>query len=369
MSDIKVDKYVDMNEEYSSLTIDHISHSSLNALSVSPRYFRKYKERELEEYKSRALDIGSAIHCYILRPMDFNEEFFTSDVVPVGGMMGVFIETIVAIEKDDFNGLDGLSVESTLDDIYCLAHETAGFKTKIETVIKNFEKSDNQDYYKLLKDHYGMIHLTDKEFSIVVNCRNSIMYHKLCNDLFVDTPLDNRLTFNEKELNFSTDGTGFELEHNSYKIKSIIDRLIIDRDNNVIYLIDLKTTSSSVYNFEGSYRKYKYYRQLALYKQAMSYVCEKLKLNLADFVIKCYIVAVQTTGLNECVVYEPSEKDLKKGEKEIDSLLERLVWHCEKDSWDYPREYYESNSVVEICISNGEVISEEEEHSESIKTE
>tara|TARA_R110002020_G_scaffold208452_6_gene414196 strand:- start:6089 stop:7189 length:1101 start_codon:yes stop_codon:yes gene_type:complete len=363
-----IDTEIDLDlDEYRVLDIDHISHSSLGALSVSPLYFRKYKEKELEEYKSRSLDLGSAIHCYVLRPTDFNSEYFTNDVAPVGGMMGTFIETLVAIEKDDFEGLDGRFSDNTLDDIYILAYEQAGFKTKIETVIKNFEKPENQEYYNLLRKHYGMIHLSSKEFSTLVNCNNAIIYHKLCNALFVKSPLDNRLCFNEKEVLFSTDDTIFKSDNYEFKIKSIIDRLVVDRDSKTIYLIDLKTTSSSVYNFESSYRKYAYYRQLALYKQSL--IAALPGIGVADYTIKCYIVAVQTTGLNECVVYEPSEKDLKKGEKEIQSLIDRLVWHSEKNSWDYPKEYYETDSVVEICISNDEVISKEEEYTEESKAE
>ena len=185
--------------------------------------------------------------------------------------------------------------------------------------------------------------------------------------LFVNSPLDNRLCFNEKEVLFSTNDTIFKSDHYEFKIKSIIDRLVVDRDDKIIYLIDLKTTSSSVYNFESSYRKYAYYRQLALYKQALQTALPGV--GLADYTIKCYIVAVQTTGLNECVVYQPSAKDLKLGEVEIQSLIDRLVWHSEKNSWDYPREYYETDSVVKICISNDAVISKEEEYTKESETE
>ena len=47
------------------MKIDHLSHSSLSALKVSPQYFVKYKNRELNR-SNKGFELGSAIHCYIL---------------------------------------------------------------------------------------------------------------------------------------------------------------------------------------------------------------------------------------------------------------------------------------------------------------
>ena len=72
------------------MEITHISHSSLSALKVSPQYFVKYINRELSK-DSKSLDLGSAIHCFILENDQFNDRYIVSDVDVVGGMMGTFI--------------------------------------------------------------------------------------------------------------------------------------------------------------------------------------------------------------------------------------------------------------------------------------
>ena len=57
------------------MEISHVSHSSLSALKVSPQYFQKYINRELKQDDSRYLDLGSAIHCYILENSTFNDKY------------------------------------------------------------------------------------------------------------------------------------------------------------------------------------------------------------------------------------------------------------------------------------------------------
>ena len=79
------------------IEFDHLSHSSLSALNVSPKYFLKYKRRELD-HDSKAFDLGSAIHCYVFERKDFEDRYVISYNNPVGGMMGIFIESYVEAE-------------------------------------------------------------------------------------------------------------------------------------------------------------------------------------------------------------------------------------------------------------------------------
>jgi len=320
---------------------DHVSHSSLSALSVSPRYFQKYKAREL--YKdSKAFDLGSAIHCYVLEHKEFNNRYAIAPSNPVGGMMGKFIEAYVEAENIMIN--DNMPKELKLDSyvtLHELCYDKAGFKTALETVLKKFNSEENQTYYKFLKENSDKIILSQDDMDIIINCYNNLIEHQMTN----------RLLWREDGEDMKPE---FEISwiYNNVKIKSIIDNLILDVENKRIFIVDLKTTSKSVYNFDRSYYTYGYYRQMAIYKLAVNSYIKKLGIDIKDYDINLYIVVVQTTGLHECVVYKPNLTDLSVGTDEFDKLIERYKWHVNKSLWDFPMEYYKDNGIINLKLSD-----------------
>jgi len=137
-----------------------------------------------------------------------------------------------------------------------------------------------------------------------------------------------------------------------FKMRSIIDRLIVDESTKTIIVVDLKTTAKNVHKFLRAYEMYGYYKQLALYRQAaIWYAKEVLELDISDWTFEEYIVAVQTTGYNECVVYKPSADDLKQGSTETLVALKRMEWHFDNDKWDFPKEYYEGDGVITLNLN------------------
>jgi hypothetical protein len=329
------------------MKIDHVSHSSLSALKVSPQFFIKYKNRELDR-DSRSLDLGSAIHSYILEQEKFYDRYIICDVPVIGGMMGTFIEFMV--ENEEWTPTQKVLCDVELHKI---CYEKSGFKIPLATVVAKLKLEGNKNYLNFLRQAAGKTVLSEDEFGIVINCTESINVHKtartLCNtnDLSGGTP----------ELEISWTYKDFP-----YKIKSIIDNLILDKDKKEVRIVDLKTTAKSVYNFVRSYVSYGYYRQLGIYRLAVHSYLKELGEDPSDYNIFSYIVAVQTTGLFECVVYEPDNTDLSVAVDEFESLLDRLKWHSDHDHWDYPMEYYSNNGIIKIKLSD-EAISRIKENS------
>ena len=56
------------------INIDHISWSGLREFKKSPAHYLAYLERKKEE-PTDAMKRGSAVHCYVLRPDDFEKEY------------------------------------------------------------------------------------------------------------------------------------------------------------------------------------------------------------------------------------------------------------------------------------------------------
>jgi len=329
--------------------LNHISHSSLSALSVSPQYFLKYKRRELDR-DSKAFDLGSAIHCWLFEHKEFDNRYVVSHANPVGGMMGVFIESYVEAEDTMIN--EHMPKEMKLDGyvtLHELCYDKAGFKTALETVLKKFNSDENQAYYKFLKENLGKTVLSQDDMTTIVACYDSIMRHEKAKSLI-------RPSDGEQKPEFEISWIYKEID-----VKSIIDNLILDVENKKVYIVDLKTSSKSVYNFERSYFSYNYYRQMAIYRLAVHSYLEKLGMDTKEYDILSYIVVVQTTGLHECVVYKPDLADLSFGLDQFDELVNRYKWHVDNNQWDFPMEYYKNDGVVNLKLSD-EFISRIEEN-------
>ena len=340
------------------MKIDHVSHSSLSALRVSPLFFQKYLNRELDQDDNKSFTLGSAIHCYILEMEKFDSRYMVSSIQPIGGMMGKFLEAIVKNEKyvlesvhDSTEDTPEEFVLKNTDHLYQHCYDIAGFKTPIAGVITKL--AAHKSYLDFLRRAHDKLVLSQDEMGIILNIATTIQAHTTASKLLNVSELSGAEP--EKEILWT---------HKGFKVKSIIDNLILDRESKTVTIVDLKTTAKSVYSFSKAYSAYGYYRQIAIYKMgAISYL-ESLGENPMEYDFKTYIVAVQTTGLFECVVYEPDSLDLSIAVDEFENLLDRLKWHQDHDHWGYPMEYYINDGIIKIKL-NDESISRIRESSEN----
>lgn len=340
------------------MKINHVSHSSLSALKISPLYFQKYINRELDQDDSRYLDLGSAIHCYILENHLFNDKYIISNTDVIGGMMGKFLEALVENEKyvtesvhDSTEDVPGEFVLINTDHLYQHCYDISGFKLPIASVINKLKTKENNDYLNFLREAMGKHVLSQEEMGVIINCSETVKMHAVAANILNTSELSGGEP--EKEILWT---------HKGFKVKSIIDNLILDKEQKLVTVTDLKTTSKNPYNFIRSYTSYGYYRQIAIYKLAAQDYLKQLGENPMDYDFKTYIVALQTTGLYECVVYEPDNTDLSIAIDEFESLLDRLKWHQDHNRWEYPMEYYNNNGIIKIKLSD-ETISRIRENS------
>tara|TARA_R110000824_G_scaffold50657_4_gene141294 strand:- start:410 stop:1018 length:609 start_codon:yes stop_codon:yes gene_type:complete len=201
---------------------------------------------------------------------------------------------------------------------------------------------------EFLQQAEGKHILSQEEIETITQCAASAARHAVAGNIL--NPVEAEP---EKEILWT---------HQGFKVKSIIDNLILDKERKLVTVTDLKTTSKSPYNFIRSYTSYGYYRQIAIYKLAVLDYLAELGEDPTEYDFKTYIVALQTTGLYECVVYEPDSLDLSIAIDEFESLLARLKWHQDHNHWDYPMEYYNNNGIIKIKLSD-EAISRIRENS------
>ena len=227
------------------MEIKHVSHSSLSALKVSPEYFKKYVNRELVN-DSRYLDLGSAIHCYILENSEFNNRYIVSEGSVIGGMMGKFIHALVENEKyvlesvhDSTEDTPAEFVLQNEDHLYQHCYDLAGFKIPIATVIKKLDQPENKNYLSFLLEASGKHILSQEEMETIILCADAVRRHAVASNVLNPVGAEP-----EKEILWT---------HKDFKVKSIIDNLILDKDKKLVTITDLKTTSKSPYSFIRSY--------------------------------------------------------------------------------------------------------------------
>jgi len=274
------------------------------------------------------MDLGTMVHLALLEP----DLYIVSHCERPNGMLGEFI--------DKYLFLDRLEEDDRLK----IAYEESGFKLSYEAVIKKFNQKSVQAYIEERSTHGDKIFI-DRATKYKV-------------DKAVQAVLEDELAYKllDPELNAYS-----ELEiywEDSIKRKSKIDRLVIDVENKVATNVDLKTTSSNVFDlpimkegtgnvlndyifrgFMASYVKYKYYRQQAYYDDAIRYWLEEKFRNSSEWTIEHKIIAVETSAPFDCAVYSFSDKWIKAGKREVENLIARLKWHKETNYWNKPKDY------------------------------
>ena len=124
---------------------------------------------------------------------------------------------------------------------------------------------------------------------------------------------------------------------------------MFDHVNKKIILIDLKTTSD-VYNFKHSVEEFDYYRQIAFYICAITwYMLNELNLNVDDYDLEAYIIAIQTNGNNEVRVFNMfNEDELLNRKNVISDALQRISYHINSNDWDHTIEYYTNGGIEQL---------------------
>lgn len=316
-----------------------VSNSGLAALSVSPRVYRNYKDR-VEQSTASYFNLGSATHCKVLEPTEFDDRYVVSKYPAPGGMYAAFIDVLYRTrkEKDEKKRMAN-------------AHAEAGFKLKLETVQAKFEKETSmQNYYNELIENEERIVLDRSDELAIEACMKGTRGHDKASQLLYGYVLSD--CRNELEVVWQ------HPKHPWFKMKSIFDRVILDETSKTAILVDLKTTSKPVSSFKHSYLKYDYHRQMALYKMGLKWYLENeftcsdgSKPIIEDWNFEVYIVATQTNGYGDTAVYTPCEEDLELGLKQADNLLDRMAWHFDNDKWDQPVEYYTNDGVLTLRIN------------------
>lgn len=320
------------NKEYTE--IKAISNSSLNLLEQSPKKFLKFYNLEFEESDKKYFLIGSAIHCYILEYNEFFKRYkFLDYTAPNSANKKLFLDLYIS-SKGDKN--------ERLINAYKKSYST--YAAKDETVL---EKA--KELLKELSSYLKYLKYKDKGIDIIPGYLKTYL-EKLKKELTNNTTANNLLFSVPTEINdidiFNELPIIWEqtIENTPYTLKALLDRVILDHDKKLIQLIDLKTTVDIKEFKTSSFFKYHYDRQLSFYSLAiMNYFKQEYPdLNIEDYTIEHYIVAVNKEMEPETAVFKITNSTILNASKQVSNLLNIAHWHLSNNKWEYSKEHYEN---------------------------
>lgn len=323
-------------------TKPYISYSGMNKLLYSPiLYYRHYILNERDDADTKALIEGRLIHCLLLTPEKFNEEYqIISDSLPSDNVKKV-IDTIYqhylqlkeeGDEREDLIEFSG-AILDVLEDINLYQ----SLKTDEQRIAKIVDLDKNLDYWFYLKNSKNKTlieqNMYDFAVSIVDIIKQSINVKKALGIIADDfnTSIE---THNEIYLRH-------ELKDYSFNIHGILDNLVIDHLNKTIKINDFKTTSKDLNSFKETIEFYRYWLQIIIYILLVinsKYYKEGYKIE-ARFIVADVYQQVGTFLIND--------NTIEKWYKLAEQCFEKTEYHIKNKAFDLPYEF---------LIKDGEVI-------------
>jgi hypothetical protein len=338
--------------QYRAVQMD--SSSSLKEFSIDRRkYYKKYVLGEdVAEKDNQASNMGRIVETLLMEPEEFDNRFYLSSLA--SAPTGLMLEFVEALYKHTIEATDEFgNVSREFKDIVQDAYTDSGFKIKLEAVLAKFEGSDAEIYYKEIREirGKGLTVVTTQDVTnaekIVAELRSNQFTSEIVN--LVDS---SRWTVKNQ---FQIEG----YEVDGIKLKSMLDKMIIDHDRRVILIYDLKCTWS-VENFLEEYYLYRRaYIQAYLYWRAVLSLTEDKENELYGYNVAFpRFIVCDSTNYYAPLVYVVNQLDMAdayegfehKGRKYpgVKQIIEDLKWAKEHDVWNISRENHGNSGLVSI---------------------
>ena len=242
----------------------YFSYSSLNKLMWNPQaFYQAYVLGNREEKVESYLVNGKIIHALLLEPEKFGDNFIISpDNLPTGNARIVLDRVFAHHQELAANGDDRIQLHEFSDAILDVMKDM-NYHQSLKTDQQRLDKiltNEMAGYWNFLRTK-GNKTLIDQESLIF--CKTAVDIIKLnpeiCNLIGCNvSEFENKEVFNELPVECGITGKNFGL-------KGIIDNIVVNHDEQIIYINDIKTTSKDLKDFQESVQFYNYSLQSAIY--------------------------------------------------------------------------------------------------------
>jgi hypothetical protein len=299
----------------------YFSYSSINKLLFSPRlFYSHYILNQKEDSTDAHLIVGRALHCLLLEPDKFDEEFVMVPKIPTDSNR-VIIDHIFKTHYEPMNN-DALSLEDFPNELLGQMVVNNLYQS-LKTDPQRLEKlltDNNKEYFNFLKIREGKTVIDPAVKQQAESGLEALKANdrvKALLQLEPDKPVGISV-FNELMLKT-------ELEKYPFGFKGILDNVVMDENTKTLFINDLKTTNKSIQTFPESVAYYRYDIQATMY---VGLAYEKFLKDRPDAnewtVVFTFIVIDKH---NQVYPFQVSKETLVNWEEEFSYVVQQIDYH------------------------------------------
>lgn len=336
-----------MNESIKKLEGDfynkpfNFSYSSLNKLMWSPAVFHSMYILGIKEEKQDAhLVQGKIIHGLLLEPEKFNDNFLVSpDNLPTGNPRMV-IDRVFAHHQELAKNGDPRNKLTEFEGAILDVMKDMSYHQNLKTDQQRLDKiitPENINYWEFLRTKGGKTLISQEDYNFCLGAVDLIkMNPKVCSLLGLDVnDFSNKEVFNELPISVDTTTRPFGL-------KGIIDNLVIDHDEKILYINDVKTTSKDLRDFPETIEFYSYWMQAVIY-------CALVNLKFSQLAEQGYRTKFSFIVIDKMFQVYPfavSDTTLQAWADKFKHVLDKAEWHYTNKSYDLPYEFATGSVIL-----------------------
>ena len=322
----------DLNQFYNEKF--YFSYSGINKLLTSPKWFYShYILRQKEDSTDAHLIAGRALHCLLLEPDKFDDEFvMMPGKIPTASnkviLEHIFYHNYLPLQNET------LTLEDFPTDILnqLLSNNLyQALKTdaqRIEKILTN----DNKEYFKFLK--------TKEQGKTVIDASVKSKAEESLISLKADDRVMGLLQLGHDNSNgvtvFNEVALKTELTDFKFGLKGFADSIVVDENTKTIFISDLKTTSKSIQSFPNTVDFYRYDVQAAIYCIMGYNNLIKERSDASEWKIVFTFIVIDK--YNQVYPFQVSKESLAIWQQDFDNIEDIVKYHYENKDFTLPYE-------------------------------
>ena len=315
----------------------YFSYSSINKLLYSPAAFYKhYILNQREDMVDAHLVAGKVVHCLLLEPDKFNDEFIViPSNLPKDNNRLLVDEIFKVYQSQPDTDLTLADFPDSIISVLAGINLHQSLKND-EGRIAKMVTEQNTQYFEFLKVKQGKTIVDQATLDTAKESVELLRQHETVRSLL---QLDNDKDENIKIYNEE----GVQLKSSRFKFgfKGILDNVVMDYNTKTIFINDLKTTGKAIQDFPDSVQYYKYWIQAVMYKQlSLGKYLKDLPDKLDWKVVITFIVIDRA---NLIYPFQVSEETLKVWEEDFKKILTVVDYHYINKDFSLPYELATGN--------------------------
>ena len=277
-----------------------------------------------------SFETGSLIHQQVLQPESFEVIEKVFKPTAKAGLMSD------ALYKPDgtFPTDDEIKAQSYIIGYYkdkLTSNRIKEFRDKAEPYWRDRYLYEQNNPFK--EGDKKRIYTDERNFDLLCNCLRTLNENTDIQKLLHPTGIvDDPITGNEKTILLDIQMEIPEYKPCIYKLKAKLDNFSIDKEEGIITVNDLKTTSRPAVQFNPSF--FDYQREIAFYSYLLKNVASKYY-DLENPKIKGNFLVVSTIPEYNTLVYPMTPKLFKSGIEEVKYLLRCVAYFNQVKGYEF----------------------------------